>query len=356
MFCKGGVFKIARKTVMNSITSLEKLALVNKESISLLNDFIVYLRSIKRSEKTLAGYKNDIEIFFIFLLEHRDNKSFIEINKRDIVAYQDWLLHENLNSPARIRRLKSSLSSFSGFIENILDDIYPDYKSIIRKVESPGNVPVREKTILSEEQLKFLLDTLVERGKYQQACATALAAFCGVRKSEIVRFKVNFFKDENIIYGSLYKTPEKIQTKGRDGGDWQHKFVIANKFKPYLDLWLAQRNELGIDSEWLFLTKRNGEWNQAKPDTLNSWAITNSQILGTDFYWHCLKHAFCTYLVKLGLPEDVVVGIIGWKTSSMIKIYDDNPVEDKFAKFFDENGIKEVKKMTLSDLGGGSND
>ena len=341
---------LGRETVMNSITSPEKLSLVNKESLGLLNDFIVYLRSIKRSEKTLTGYKNDIEIFFVFILEQRENKSFIEINKRDIVAYQDWLLHENFNSPSRIRRLKSSLSSFSNYIENILDDLYPDYKSIIRKVESPGNVAVREKTILSEDQLKLLLDTLVERGKYQQACATALAAFCGVRKSEIVRFKVDFFKEENIIYGALYKTPEKIQTKGRNGGDWQHKFVIAKKFKPYLDLWLEQRETLGITNEWLFLTKRNNEWNQAKPDTLNSWAITNSQILGVDFYWHCLKHAFCSYLLREGLPDSVVVDIIGWKTPGMIRVYDDNPVEDKFAKFFDENGIKEVKQTTLKDL------
>ena len=38
--------------------------------------------------------------------------------KRNIVAYQNWLLNSNENSPARIRRLKAALSSMSNFIDN----------------------------------------------------------------------------------------------------------------------------------------------------------------------------------------------------------------------------------------------
>lgn len=340
---------MGRKTKQNFITT-DKLHLVNIENTKLLNDFLIYLKSIRRSERTITGYKNDIEIFFVFLLDFCNNKFYCDVTKRDLVAYQNWLLENNENSPARIRRLKSSLSSLSNYITNILDDEYQNYKSIIRKVESPGNTPVREKTVLTEEQLDKLLLNLVEKGKYQKACAVALAAFCGVRKSEVVRFKVDYFKDENIIYGALYKTPEKILTKGRNGGEYLDKFIIVKKFKPYLDLWLKQREVLGIDSEWLFVTKNKGKWVQAKPDTLNSWALTNSKILGLDFYWHCLRHMFVTYLIKEGLPDTVIIDIIGWKTASMIHVYDDNPIEDKFSKFFNENGIIQVNKTELSDL------
>lgn len=112
---------MGRKTIQNKITSPELLALVNQENIQLMNDFLAYLRSIQRSEGTIAGYKNDIEIFLVYLLQFCGNKHFTDVTKREIVGYQNWLLTKNQNSPARVRRMKSAISSMSNYIENILD-------------------------------------------------------------------------------------------------------------------------------------------------------------------------------------------------------------------------------------------
>ena len=49
--------------------------------------------------------------------------------------------------------------------------------------------------------------------KYQQACALALALASGSRKSELLGSQY-YFSDENIIFGSLYRTPEKLKPKG----------------------------------------------------------------------------------------------------------------------------------------------
>ena len=73
--------------------------------------------------------------------------------------------------------------------------------------------------------------------------------------------KVSYFDDSNIVYGSLYKTPEKIKTKGRGSrGKQLTCYTLAKPFKPYLDLWLNYRKEHGIDSEWLLPKKVNGEY------------------------------------------------------------------------------------------------
>lgn len=284
-------------------------------------------------------------------LLNNNNKHFIEMTKRDFIAYQNWLLNENQNSPARVRRLRSTLSALSNYIENVCDDIYEGYRSIVKKIEPPAAVATREKTVLSEEQLQFLLDELVRRKSYQKACAVALAAYGGARKSELVRYKVEYFTDDNIIYGSLYKTPEKIVTKGRGRqGKPLNKYTIVNKFKPYLDLWLAQREELGVKSEWLFMSKRKGVWSPTKADTLNSWAITNSKILGVDFYFHCLRHFFTTMLAKQNIPDSVIQEIVGWSTIDMVRKYDDTEADERFGKYFDENGIKNVEQTKLSEL------
>ena len=81
----------------------------------------------------------------------------------------------------------------SNFVEAILDDEYPGFRPIIRKIESPVNQPVREKTVLTDEQCDTLLQTLVDKGQYEKACFVALALFSGRRKAELLRFKVSYF-------------------------------------------------------------------------------------------------------------------------------------------------------------------
>lgn len=340
-----------RKTQQNNITSPELLKQINSKNKRLMNDYLTYLKSIQRSEKTIDSYCSDLEIFFVWCLQNADNKFFVDITKRDIIAYQNYLLYTNKNSPARVRRLKSTLSSLSNYIENILDDEFKNYRNIIKRVENPVNQPTREKTVFEMENLQPLLDHLVEKKQFLKACVLAAGIFSGRRKSELTRLKVDYFKDENIIYGSLYKTPEKIKTKGRGLGEYLHIYVLSKEFKPYLDLWLKQREELGIDSEWLFVTKdKDGQWEQLKADTMNSWAITFSNYLHQDFYFHSLRHMFVTQLSKQSLPDSVIQSIIGWKSSEMLKVYKDVSVDDEIGQYFDENGIKEVKSKSLSDL------
>lgn len=341
--------KVGRKTQQNKITSPELLSKLNPENRRLLDDFLTYLKSIQRSDATILSYKNDLEIFFTWNLVNNGNKVFVKTSKRDIISYQNWLINTNGNSPARVRRLKSTLSSLSNYIENILDDEYEGFRPIIRKVESPINQAVREKTVLTEEQVDSLLAALVADKQYDKACLLALGAYSGRRKKELLRFKVSFFSDGNIIYGSLYKTPEKIKTKGRGMGKFLHAYVLANKFKPYFDLWMTQRNEIGLESEWLFPSREDPSQHM-NPDTLNSWAITFSRILGVPFYIHALRHHFTTELSKSGLPDDVIKSLVGWESVQMVSVYKDIDADEEIGKYFDEDGVKTIEKAKLSDL------
>ena len=143
---------MGRKTRQNKITSPELIAQINPKNIRLMNDFLEYLRSIGKADSTVKAYTSDLYIFFVWVLQNADNKYFPEISKRDIISYQNWLLRNNENSPARVRRLKSTLSSLSNYIEAILDDELPNFRSIVRKIENPVNEPTREKTVLTDEQ------------------------------------------------------------------------------------------------------------------------------------------------------------------------------------------------------------
>ncbi len=339
-----------RKTTMNSITSPELMAQVNPKNKELMNDFIDYLRSMQRSEETIKQYESDLNISFVWSLLHNNNAFYVDWTKRQIVKFQNWLINENKNSPARIKRLKACLSSLGNFVESVLDDEYPNFRNIINKVESPVNQPVREKTVLSDEQTQKLLDELTIKKKYDKACAFALALYSGRRKSELPRFRVSdFTKDRLVCGGSLYKTG-KIKTKGRGvQGKQLECFCLAKQFDPYLNRWLEYRKKHGIESEWLFPMKGDAS-KHIGVSTLNSWANTFGSILGVDFYWHAVRHATVTNFKRAGIPDTVIQQYIGWSDISMIPIYSDLEADEQLGMYFTGDGIVVPERKGLSDI------
>ena len=240
----------------------------------------------------------------------------------------------------------------SNFIENILDEEeeFEGYRSVVKKIENPAKEEVREKTIFEPEELKKLLDHLVDQRKYMQACILALAMYSGRRKAELPRFKVSYFNEENVFLGSLYKTPEKVKTKGRGvRGKMLDLYVLKREFDPYLKLWMDERNKNGITSEWLFPSVSNPD-EPIKPDALDNWVDTYSRFLGKPFYWHSLRHYFTTQCFKANLPSSVIQEIVGWQSADMCSLYNDTTAEETLSKYFDENGIKQIETTTLSSL------
>ena len=341
--------KMARKTVYNDIVNDELYGQVNPDNKLLLEEFLQYMQSIGRSELTIINYKSDIKIHYMWNLNNNKNNHFTEITKRNVMQYQNWLMNTLNLSPSRVRRLRSSLSSMSNFIETVLDDDFPNFRNIINTIPAPDSQPVREKTVFEDEELEELLNILTEKEMHQEACALALAMNSGARKAELGRFKVDFFTPDNIVHGSLYRTPEKIRTKGR-GGKMLTKYILVAPFQPYLDRWMEERKSLNIDSEYLLVTKSEGEWSQIKVSTLDSWAQRFNQYIDKHFYWHSNRHYFTTNLSKSNIPAEVIKQIVGWDSVEMVATYNDTSIDDELGKYFDEGGIKEVEQKSLSDL------
>ncbi len=349
-----GKQKEGRTTVYNNITSDEKLQQVNPDNIQLENDFLEYLASIDRSKGTIKQYKANLHVFWCWNLEFNKNKFFVDLTKREISKFQSHAITVWGWSPKRIRTVKATISSLSNYIENILDDEFEDYKPIVRKIESPADVAVRTKTVFTADELQELLDKLVESGNYMKACALALAMNNGRRKAELPRFKVSYFDEKNLICeGSLYKSPEKIMTKGRGSrGKMLDVYTLAKSFQPYLDLWLEERKRLKIKSDWLFPKFKDGKWIDEQIDVilLDSWGNTFSKMLNKPFYWHSLRHYFTTKLSEANLPESVIQEIVGWESSDMVRLYNDQTAESQFDKYFGAEGIKSVKQSSLVEL------
>lgn len=339
-----------RSTSYNKVVTPELWEQVCRENKRLVADFADYNHSVDRSDATVEQYTHQLKLFFVWNLQDNDNKFFVDIKKRDFVRFFGWLRTDLQSSPNRIISMKAVLSSLSNYIERMLDDEYPTYRNVVKIIESPTKVAVREKSILTEEQVEKCLADLVAAKKYQLACFFALSIASGARKAELMQFKCSYFTEENIVYGCLYETPEDIRMKGKGKlGYRDKKYTFVKLFKPYFDLWMAERKEKGIDMDDLFVVYSGGEYKPATAKNGSVWAESIEKVLGCEWYCHAGRHYWTTYCKKQGLPDDVVMKLQSWK-SNMISVYDDRDKTEGFEKYFGEDGIKKVKETTLEDM------
>lgn len=331
---------MSRKTKQNHISSLELIAQFHKQNRFLIDSFLEYLKSIDKAKTTIWQYQHDLIIFFCWNVTDNENKPFTQITKRDFTKFQGKAISDWAWSSNRMRRVKATLSSLSNYIVDILDEEeeFSNYRSIVTKIKNPVNVPVREKTIFQPEELKSVLDRLVENNRLELACMLSLAINSARRKSELTRFKVSYFTKDCIkINGLFYRTPEKVQTKGRGSkGKLLNLYVIKAPFDPYLKLWLAEMERKGIQSEWLF-PKRANTAEHITDNTMDDWADQLSKLTGKSFYWHSIRHYATTQFVKIGVPDAIIQKVVGWETIDMVDDYNDMTPEEVLEEYFSKN-------------------
>ena len=338
-----------RKTFRKVITSDELTAQINKDNIKLMERFLKNFAT-KRSPKSVTVYRSNLLIFLTWNLLENDNKLFTKIRKIEMLDFFDYALSELKWSPNRYHQMHSSLSSFSEWIENYLDDDekYKDFRNIVKKIEKPSKEAVREKTVLKEEDIDKIFVILEEENRIQEQCLLALAISCGARVSELAQFTTSLIDEENTVFDGLFlETTEKIRTKGSGTmGKMLKKYILKDMFLPYYHKWLIKREEImketGQDHDSIFITK---DGNPANADRLRDWIGTWGDIVNQPSYPHMYRHYQISLLKRLEIDDDLIVYLTGWAEGSghtMISIYNDNELRD--TQFACLNNLKNFLK------------
>ena len=338
-----------RKTVYNTNMTLEwdgyddesgNHIEVSKENKELVRTFITMCKANDRSPQTTTQYLAWLKVFFCWNCRENGNKFYVDLTVMDFMAYIGWLRDIDV-SPNRIACLKSVLSSLSKMIQRMYRHQYPTFRNEVQDLEAVRIEKVREKTVLSTERVDEILHDLVDKGEYQAACYLALVCAGGAMKAELLQMKKDWFgpKGRTEFNGFMYMTP-KVRMKGKGKrGKMREKYVIKPMFDEYYNLWMAERERLGIECDYLFVRKdKDGNWAPATINTANRIASKISKLSGEDFYTHSGRHYFCTLLKAMDYPNDVIMEIIGWD-SDMIPVYDDTPSEERLKKYFKKIGV-----------------
>jgi len=333
---------MTRKTFRKVITSDECIEKIHKKNKEFITKFLKD-KNMRSSDLTISNYQSDLNIFFCWNVEYNENKIFTDVKKLEISDFFIFCTEELRWGSARINRMRSCLSSFSVFLERFYDEDYPNFKNrILVAVETMPKNEVREKTILSEEQIDSLFTYLKENNMKQEACWLALAIASGARLSELFRFDIDILDENHTAFNGLFmETLKTIKTKGRTkNGKMIYKYIIRDIFLPYYKDWLEERENIlskhNVDDHLSLFIQLDGK--PATIPVIRNWITKFEKVLGVDLYPHCFRHYATTYLVKAGLSTTLIKELYGWSDEKMVSIYTDMDAKDR--KWDDLDNLK----------------
>ena len=273
---------MTNKPIYNNFYNAEEYKNVNPENISLMDDFLLELRQNKKSLGTIAQYKNDIRICQIFILRQLNNRSILELTKRDFRKFSLYLTDECGVSSARHNRLMSALRSFLTYCETD-DDINYD-NNAARKVRGLPKEAVREIFFLTDEQVLKLRDELIKRTEYQKATLLMLAYDSAGRKAELAQVKKQSFLENKNNTNKVIGKRKKV-----------FSLVYFSGTKDCAKLWLEQRGEDNLESLWVH--NYGGTLHEANSEDIYSWFMDMRELLAKlegeemDFNVHSMRHS-----------------------------------------------------------------
>lgn len=275
---------MARGTVYNRVFTRELWDQVNKENKRILDDWMAEYKQQKKAKTTLDQYYNDARIVFIYILKEHDNKSILELNKKDFRNFSLWSSEDCGHSGARTNRLKSCINSMLTFCEE--DDDYDYDMNIAKKVKGVPKERVRDNDddfFFTFEEFIKVRDILVERGRLQDAVLFSLGFDSAGRKNELYQVKKQGLLDGN-------KTNIVVGKRGK-----KFPLVYLDDTKELIRKYLEERGDDDIDSLWVKGTGTNKK--PVTPDTLYNRMCSVSNILSEirgekcEIFCHSLRHA-----------------------------------------------------------------
>lgn len=275
------------KNVYNKFFTEEKWEKVNRYNKDAMEDFLLELKSAKKSSKTIYQYKSDLRIFFIWILETYDNCPIHKLKKKQLRNFVLDMSDKGMSSN-RVNRMKSVVSSFFTYLED--DDDYEEVEmNYMSKVKSVQKKLVRDIVFLTNEQVDIIRNRLLKDEKYQICLLWDLLSETGARHNEIYQIQKDWIKIEN-----NYTTHKVIGKRSKD-----FYICIQSRTKESYQLYMKQRGEDDVPELWLNINKKPCSY-----DALYEWILYCRKVLQEEtgeyvpFNLHSLRHYFIDGMVK----------------------------------------------------------
>jgi site-specific recombinase XerD len=311
-----------------------------------LNRFITYQRVIlMKSEKTIAAYFSDIQIFLRFLLREqgKDDSSIKEMTVGDLkqvtkltgLMFLNYIATDRKNNARSRKRKLAALNTFFKCLVNDLD-ILPD--NPIRNISYP-KIPADMPKFLSLEESKSLLSGFDEDNPFylRDYCIVTLFVNCGMRLSELVGL--------NLTSVNLDSRNMRLLGKGNKERIIHINDACAYAILDYLEVRIPKNvnPEKVRDPNALFLSKQLRRITGRRVEQIVENALAACKLDGRELSVHKLRHTAATLMYNHGGADaNVLKEILGHKSVSTTEIYTHISPDQIFAAM-DNNPLANIK-------------
>lgn len=288
--------------------SKEKLELINPTNLEILNRFKVDMVMRNLSAQTQEHYILDIQAWFIYILEHQNNKDIKDISDDNITEFLYYCISAG-NNTARIKIRIAVISSLYKFMRKKHLIVENPVEFIDRPKKGLAVIP---QNYLTSEQVAKMREELIKLDNIEIRLYATLSLSTMARVSAIASIKWEQIDLENKIVKDVLEKESKIVN-----------LYFSNEVKCLLLALKQDRLNKNIDdSGWLFYSKRKkGE--HIATGTLNSWCKVIGKLIGVpSLHPHDFRHSGATLLKNAGMSlEDISMLLSHESTQTTKKHY-----------------------------------
>ena len=261
---------------------------------------------------TITAYKKDLNLFTNWCLNNQI--SFIEVQKKDMNFYIEFLKEKNLNSSSINRKL-SVIKSFYDYLNQIgLINLNELTTIVTQKLEK--NLPklLSEKEILNliDKSKKIYIEDPIKNISYLRIQVILEILYStGLRISELLNIKIN----------QVANIKDKLYVNGKGN---KQRLVIFNK------------NALDALKNWMnVMTKHNKFKNSYLFENINNTNVISRQQIYKDLKKlalktdtdteklspHSIRHSFASHMLNRGADLRSIQKLLGHSDISTTEIY-----------------------------------
>ena len=257
----------------------EKWEQVNVTNKEIYEEFRKDCKSRGIKANTAEQYCSDVKFLAVWLLMFAENKTFMEITKKDIRQMILYLVDVKGQSNNRVNRILSVCRSLLTFLAE--EEVYGYTDNLSSKIKNLPKQSCRDIVFLDDSLILDLYDKFMKEKRYRDATLLALAYESAGRKSELAQVQKNsitkYRNNTNIVTGKRNKRFPLLYFK-----------LTLKATTKYLE----KRGDDGIPN--LFVTDKG---QPATPDNLYDWVrhwrkdveeLTGQRM---DFNVHSFRHS-----------------------------------------------------------------
>lgn len=294
---------------------LDKVLPANKKHIERYFNF----KTMNLSESTKKSYMSDFNQWLVYINEQYENGNLVEEDILKMLKDEDGMedmvdmLEDYVafcvtvlgNKERRIQRRMSSISSFFLFLLKRRRIKTNPLDFLERPSVKAGENPQIKQTFLTEDQIKTIRRGLKKLEDTQLELYFEMSISTMGRVNAIANIKVDQIVLESEVVEGV-----------REKEGYIVNLYMSTRATELTRKWLKERKEKGIESDYLFITRYNNQWNKVSNSTLQSvWTKKIGSLINVpELHPHDFRHSGSSLLFNKGMALEDVQELLNHKS------------------------------------------